>query len=576
MTRATVWVMFTLLIALTWVSLLGKSLEAAEETAVASGPASIRLSLQSTGVDYTRSVAYDETSQSLYVAADNAILIFGPDGQSKGSIPLDSPAYLLAASGDGRYVYVSLAERTEMARYNVAAQAFDLRWILSAPQGTPCDQMVPDDMLVPEGRPEQLVVTLIGNCSHGTVVYQNGRALPQWVPPMSNEGLINLEPGGAPDVIYGGNYQGLFAALALSDEGITMTLSADVELGDDFRYDRDWLFGEFGVAVDTATFSRQGKYGEFIHNAVVAPDPVRNEVYYVIERYVDEFYEDHLFFLIFERDTFRLLAEAEIPFDYERTPYTGPHDLIQIDPNTFFLAGDTGLHRITVSRFDQYAHVPVVNSTYCGAVLDDFSRRDMGWPVGAQPGGSTAFVGEEYSLRPDGESTLEVHSPFCKRREYEVAVDIRWVSTPGAVYGLRLPLRDSGSQDAARYVKINSAVQGWKIDEHDPAIWEDYLYQEDYWDLEPAIRPDNGVNRLRIVYEGIYWSIYINEVLVSDFSSIAYPHLTNASLFAYSFDSDPESEVEARFDNFMMRNHLVPVARLQSTNSPLASTVQRR
>jgi uncharacterized repeat protein (TIGR01451 family) len=188
-------------------------------------------------------------------------------------------------------------------------------------------------------------------------------------------------------------------------------------------------------------------------------------------------------------------------------------------------------------------YLPICFKNYCPDFFDAFQNPNSGWLVVDDADLQTEYVGEEYRmLGKDPDYIYFIKAPTCKRENYTVEADARWVGNTGYGYGLLFGLVDDFSQ--FYMVIINSDYQIYSLYYYDPngynAIVSNYTSY--------AILPGANTNHIKVTREGSKITLWINNVQQGQWADSRISGLTSVGLVNVPYDD--LANADARFDNF--------------------------
>jgi hypothetical protein len=209
-------------------------------------------------------------------------------------------------------------------------------------------------------------------------------------------------------------------------------------------------------------------------------------------------------------------------------------------------------HPAKVVQADQVASVqylPIVYRPFtCPDYFDDFSNPASGWFVGEDNKFLSEYLNGEYRvLVKRSNSSYIFDAPTCKRINYTVEVDARWIdsSNKGTSYGLMLGTVETPRQFYS--LELKPDTQEFTI----------YSYGRGGWELivsgsSTAIQTGAAPNHLVVTHRGGTFSAEVFNTHLYTWDDTTDPGEKGLGLIVASYPN--QGNADARFDNFRVIN----------------------
>ncbi len=209
----------------------------------------------------------------------------------------------------------------------------------------------------------------------------------------------------------------------------------------------------------------------------------------------------------------------------------------------------SGSHQAAaVEPSDTLLYVPIAASGYCGAFYDTFDDPDVGWFSGTMDGVQAKVTAGEYRLTFTQSGLVWfVAGSMCAHRTYRVAVDARWVGTPGNFIGLLFEIEENPAR--AYLFAVNTDERMWLVFE----VRNNSLNSIIPPTGNDAVLPGQAFNRLAVVRLGDGITLSVNGVAVGQLTGVtpaATPVLAGVGAATYT----TQQAADARFDNFLFES----------------------
>ncbi|GAP12416.1 protein containg conserved repeat domain [Longilinea arvoryzae] len=199
----------------------------------------------------------------------------------------------------------------------------------------------------------------------------------------------------------------------------------------------------------------------------------------------------------------------------------------------------------------------------CADFLDTFENSTTGWPINNDAYLLTEYIKGEYRLQAkDPQYIYLIMAPTCKRQNYIVEADARWVNVRGDGYGLLFGL-DEGFNNYYLFV-VNNDYQEYALFYRGANGYEAIVN----WQYSALIH-NGSSNHLMVTRNGNQITLGINGSVLGTWTDGRVSGLTGVGLFIIPYSNMPNADV--RYDNFSVR--LLPggsLSALETTQSEAA------
>jgi hypothetical protein len=192
-----------------------------------------------------------------------------------------------------------------------------------------------------------------------------------------------------------------------------------------------------------------------------------------------------------------------------------------------------------------YAVIPVILNNFCPGFFDDFSNPNSGWPAGDHEYYTYGYLSGEYQIRSKRAGYFYLfESPSCRRENYVVEVDARWVGATGSGYGILFGI--VGDFDRYYLFDVNTDSQMYRLLYRSPSGWRALVDPT----TSGAINRGNETNHLKVIRNGSEITLGVNGTTLRVVNDSRVVGLAGAGIVSQPYDDRPSSD--ARFDNFSM------------------------
>jgi hypothetical protein len=198
----------------------------------------------------------------------------------------------------------------------------------------------------------------------------------------------------------------------------------------------------------------------------------------------------------------------------------------------------------TVESLMNYIYLPVT-FRYCPNFFDDFSNPDSGWFVGESDYDRIEYLDGEYRLlTKEDRSVMGIGAPACAFENYTVEVDVRWVGTPGAYYGILFGI--IGNYDQFYVFDMNTDYQAFRLSYFDGNAYLTIVPQTS----SPSINSGTASNHLKVTRNGNQINLEVNDTVLGTWIDNNITGATYTGIISASYTGIPVSD--ARFDNYSL------------------------
>jgi uncharacterized repeat protein (TIGR01451 family) len=221
---------------------------------------------------------------------------------------------------------------------------------------------------------------------------------------------------------------------------------------------------------------------------------------------------------------------------------TGPYSTSII--NSFVVNGtgeaitrSTSLHIPPMQVF-----LPCIFRDYCPDFIDDFGNPASGWKVGEDGYVRAEYLNGEFRvLTKQWSYFYSFQAPTCKRQNYIVETNARWVGTPGNRYGVMLGI--TPAPDQYYLFVVNTDHQQYWLLRRDPGGFSTLASGDSL-----AIQMGTTSNHLKATRSGNNITLEVNGTVLGTWTDGMISGMTGVGLVSNPYSNIPVSD--ARFDNF--------------------------
>jgi hypothetical protein len=207
---------------------------------------------------------------------------------------------------------------------------------------------------------------------------------------------------------------------------------------------------------------------------------------------------------------------------------------------------DIGAYEFDPENPTAQSFLPVTVHNYCTDFFDDFSNPASGWYVGDDNFVRTEYLNGEFRVLSKQAGYFYLYrAPTCARQNYTVAVDARWVGTPGESYGIMFGLTPNFEE--YYLFEVNTDYRMYRLLRRDAHGFDTVIHPI----FSEAINGGTGSNRLQVTLEKIYYNnitLSVNGVPLTTVQTTTPVGPTSVGVMSSPYDNLPVSD--ARFDNF--------------------------